>query len=80
VYVATCVDDKCHERRQNKAGASSELQLLCTVAYYSVAYTLWREVLVAAAFGWAVLLCLCMWPPVLTLMPREETEQGWRIK
>jgi hypothetical protein len=43
-------------------------------------YTLWRGVLVAAAFGWAVLLCLCMWPPVSTLMPREETEQGWRIK
>jgi 4-amino-4-deoxy-L-arabinose transferase-like glycosyltransferase len=43
-------------------------------------YTLWRGALLAAAFGWAVLLCLCMWPPVSTLMPREETEQGWRIK
>jgi hypothetical protein len=44
------------------------------------AYTLWQGALVAAAFGWALLLCLCVWPPVSTLLPREETEQGWRIR
>ncbi|WIA40977.1 hypothetical protein OEZ86_004623 [Tetradesmus obliquus] len=43
-------------------------------------YTLWQGALLAAAFGWALLLCLCVWPPVSTLLPREETEEGWRIQ
>lgn len=42
--------------------------------------TLWQGVLNAAAFGWASVLCLMMWPPVLTLLPREETQQGWRVR
>lgn len=42
--------------------------------------TLWRGILNAAAFGWATVLCLMMWPPVSTLLPREETEQGWRVR
>ncbi|WIA20656.1 hypothetical protein OEZ85_005032 [Tetradesmus obliquus] len=43
-------------------------------------YTLWQGALLATAFGWALLLCLCVWPPVSTLLPREETEEGWRIQ
>lgn len=43
-------------------------------------YTIWKGVLAVDAFGWAALVCLCIWPPVSTLLPREETEQGWRVK
>jgi len=44
------------------------------------AYTIWRGALAAAALGWMVLVCLCIWPPVATLLPREETERGWRVR
>lgn len=33
-----------------------------------------------AALCWALVTCLCIWPPVSTLLPRIETEQGWRIQ
>jgi hypothetical protein len=32
-----------------------------------------------AAALWGLLICMCLWPPVETLLPREETEEGWRI-
>lgn len=27
----------------------------------------------------ALLLCVCMWPPLQALLPRVETQQGWRV-
>lgn len=43
-------------------------------------YSGWEIVLNIAAIGWGAYACICMWPPVSTLLPREEMEQGWRIR
>lgn len=43
-------------------------------------YTLWRASLLVAALGWGMLINLCLWPPVSTLIPREETDEGWKVK
>lgn len=31
------------------------------------------------SLGWALLVLLCLYPPLLTLLPRDETAQGWRV-
>jgi hypothetical protein len=31
------------------------------------------------AIAWAVYISLCIWPPVSVLIPRIETESGWKI-
>lgn len=48
----------------------------CAVGYY----TLWRAMLTVVALAWGVLLLLCLWPPITMLIPREETEAGWRVR
>ena len=42
-------------------------------------YTLWRAMLVLVALGWGILLLLCLWPPMTLLLPRVETQEGWRV-
>lgn len=55
--------------------------LVCIVALAALRkMTLWGNMMNAAAFGWAAMVCLMIWPPVSTLLPREETEQGWRVR
>jgi hypothetical protein len=61
--------------------ATVAASLVSIVVHAALGYmTVWRGVLNAAAFGWATMVCLMMWPPVSTLLPREETEQGWRVR
>ncbi len=36
-------------------------------------------VLLASAALWMLLVCICIWPPLETLLPREETEEGWKV-
>ncbi len=43
-------------------------------------YAIKAIVIYIVSFSWGLLICLCIWPPVATLLPREETELGWRIK
>ena len=42
-------------------------------------YSLWEIIMLVTALLWSYLICLCIWPPLSTLMPRVETEQGWKI-
>ena len=42
-------------------------------------YTAWEILIKLTAVMWSLYLCLCIWPPVSLLLPRIETEQGWRI-
>jgi hypothetical protein len=45
------------------------------LGYYSTLSIL----LYISAAGWGALMCMCLWPPLETLLPRVETEEGWRI-
>lgn len=69
---------KCGEAAYYAAVATGVVWVLVHAVVH--AYTAWQGVLAAAAFGWALLVFLCMWPSVSTLLPREEVEQGWRVK
>ncbi|KAI8106252.1 hypothetical protein M9435_000798 [Picochlorum sp. BPE23] len=42
-------------------------------------YTAWRVVIYITALAWATLIVLYLWPPVSLLLPRIETEKGWKI-
>lgn len=33
-------------------------------------YTAWQIVIFLSALGWGALICLCIWPPIGTLLPR----------
>jgi cellulose synthase/poly-beta-1,6-N-acetylglucosamine synthase-like glycosyltransferase len=39
----------------------------------------WRVVIYITALAWATLTALYIWPPVSLLLPRRETNQGWKI-
>lgn len=61
--------------------AAVAASLVSIVVHAALGYmTVWRGVLNAAAFGWATMVCLMMWPPISTVLPREETEQGWKVR
>ena len=45
-----------------------------------ITHSVWDFSLDIAGLGWALLNCICIWPPVATLLPRVETAQGWRIQ
>lgn len=36
--------------------------------------------MLATSLLWGFLACLCLWPPISTLLPKVETETGWKIK
>lgn len=39
-----------------------------------------KELLInLAAVLWTVLLCICIWPPLEAILPRQEAESGWRV-
>lgn len=42
-------------------------------------YSLWEIIMLVTSLLWSFFICLCLWPPLSTLMPRVETEQGWKI-
>ncbi len=42
-------------------------------------YSTKQLLLHASAALWALLLCFCIAPPLETLLPREETEEGWKV-
>ena len=42
-------------------------------------YTIWELVMSATAIGWSAYICLCIWSPIGLLLPRIETDQGWKI-
>lgn len=42
-------------------------------------YSAWEIVMAATAVAWCLYICLCIWPPISVLLPRIETEQGWKI-
>lgn len=42
-------------------------------------YTSWELIIKLTAIMWSIYLCLCIWPPVSLLLPRIETNRGWRI-
>lgn len=42
-------------------------------------YTVWELVMTATAIAWGSYICLCIWPPIALLLPRIETDQGWKI-
>eukprot|EP00775_Hariotina_reticulata_P010775 gene10775-10931_t len=57
----------------------------CGVVYFLVGcamrfYTGWDIVVSCVSIMWGMLVLLSIWPPLATLLPREETEEGWRIK
>jgi hypothetical protein len=35
--------------------------------------------LYVSSLGWGALICLCIWPPLEVLLPRKETDEGWKI-
>jgi hypothetical protein len=39
----------------------------------------WDIALQLSALMWASLIALSIWPPLKTLLPRVETEEGWKI-
>lgn len=42
-------------------------------------YKVLSNLLYLSSAGWGVLMCMCYWPPLATLLPRVETEEGWKI-
>jgi cellulose synthase/poly-beta-1,6-N-acetylglucosamine synthase-like glycosyltransferase len=42
-------------------------------------YTAWELIIKLTAIMWSIYLCLCIWPPVSLLLPRIETDRGWKI-
>lgn len=42
-------------------------------------FNAWRVVIYITALAWATLIVLYLWPPVSLLLPRAETNRGWRI-
>ena len=58
--------------------------VIFSLAYFIVTaalgrYSVWEIVMLLTALSWASYICLCIWPPVSILIPRIETEQGWKI-
>jgi hypothetical protein len=54
------------------------------MCYYIITAALGRNstlqnLLYLSSAGWATLMVLCLWPPLETLLPRVETEEGWKI-
>lgn len=42
-------------------------------------YTTWQIMVFLSAIAWGTLIVLCIFPPIWTMIPRVETEQGWKI-
>jgi cellulose synthase/poly-beta-1,6-N-acetylglucosamine synthase-like glycosyltransferase len=42
-------------------------------------YSTWVILMTITAIAWSVYISLCIWPPVSVLLPRVETDQGWKI-
>jgi cellulose synthase/poly-beta-1,6-N-acetylglucosamine synthase-like glycosyltransferase len=42
-------------------------------------YSTWTIFMTLTSVAWSIYISLCIWPPVSVLLPRVETEQGWRI-
>ena len=42
-------------------------------------YSTWTILMTLTAIAWSVYISLCIWPPVSAMIPRVETEQGWKI-
>lgn len=42
-------------------------------------YSSWEILIKATAVMWSLYLCMCIWPPVSLLLPRIETNRGWKI-
>lgn len=42
-------------------------------------YSASEIVIFLSALAWGTLVCICIWPPVSTILPRVETEEGWKI-
>lgn len=39
----------------------------------------WQIMVFLSAIAWGTLIVLCIFPPIWTMIPRVETEQGWKI-
>lgn len=42
-------------------------------------YSTWTILMTLTAIAWSGYISLCIWPPVSVLIPRVETDQGWKI-
>lgn len=43
-------------------------------------YTAQQLVAVGCSLLWGALACLCLWPPISTLLPKVETKSGWQVR
>lgn len=60
------------------------LAVLGSTIYFIVvavlrSYSTWVILMTLTAIAWSVYISLCIWPPVSVLLPRVETEHGWKI-
>ncbi|PRW33536.1 Cellulose synthase [Chlorella sorokiniana] len=60
------------------------LAFLATIAVFAFRavvedYSAPDTVAYIGSFGWVLMVLLCLYPPLLTLLPREETAQGWKV-
>ncbi|KAL4423960.1 hypothetical protein ABPG75_001261 [Micractinium tetrahymenae] len=39
----------------------------------------WQIMIFLSAISWGMLIVLCIWPAIFTMLPRVETEAGWKI-
>jgi len=42
-------------------------------------YSTWVILMTLTALAWSVYISLCIWPPVSVMIPRVETDHGWKI-
>ncbi|KAL4423966.1 hypothetical protein ABPG75_001267 [Micractinium tetrahymenae] len=42
-------------------------------------YSTWQIMIFLSAISWGMLIVLCIWPAIFTMLPRVETEAGWKI-
>ncbi|KAL4547939.1 hypothetical protein Ndes2526B_g07156 [Nannochloris sp. 'desiccata'] len=90
-FTVTSKDKKSNSSNFTSALAATWPFLLFYAAYFAGAvyfivnaalgrYSAWQIVIYISALAWGFLIVLCVWPPVSTLVPRVETENGWKIQ
>ncbi|KAL4421860.1 hypothetical protein ABPG77_001342 [Micractinium sp. CCAP 211/92] len=42
-------------------------------------YSSWQIMIFLSSIAWGMLIVLCIWPAIYTMLPRVETEAGWKI-